>query len=274
MSDWLQARPVNPRITGAGWLRVVWRGAVLGLLTYGGLVVLLVLRLIERPLYGADRPWTPYITQFVCRAALAVLRIGYGVRGSPMSQRGAMVANHSSWLDIFVLNAAVRIYFVAKSEVAGWAGIGWLARATGTVFIARKTAEAKRHQQVFEARLSAGHQLLFFPEGTSTDGLRILPFKPTLFAAFFSAGVPQALHVQPVTVVYHAPHGCDARHYGWWGEMAFAPHLLMLLADKTGGRVEVVFHPAVAVSAFPDRKWLAAHCERVIRASHQALKDR
>jgi 1-acyl-sn-glycerol-3-phosphate acyltransferase len=239
----------------------------LGALTYGGLVVLLALRLVERPLHGEARPWTPHITQFVCRAAFAILRMGYLVRGEPMTSPGAMVANHSSWMDIFALNAAARVYFVAKSEVAAWAGIGWLARATGTVFIARKGAEAKRQQEMFEARLRAGHPLLFFPEGTSTDGLRVLPFKSTLFAAFFTAEVQVPLQIQPVTVVYHAPKGEDVRHYGWWGDMAFAPHLLTVLSDARPGRVELVFHPPVPVRAFSDRKSLAAHCERVIRTS-------
>lgn len=268
MSGWLDARFVPPRITPMGWFRVIWRGSLLVVLTYGGLAVLLALRLVERPLFGAGRPWTPHITQVVCRSAFAILRMGYLVRGEPMKVPGSLVANHSSWMDIFSLNAAARVYFVAKSEVAGWAGIGWLARATGTVFIARKGGEAKRQQEMFEARLRAGHPLLFFPEGTSTDGLRVLPFKSTLFAAFFTVDVPVPLQIQPVTVIYRAPVGADLRHYGWWGDMAFAPHLLMVLADARPGGVEVIFHPPVPVRAFPDRKSLAAHCERVIRTSH------
>jgi len=277
MSAWLNHRYVPPRITPAGWLRVLGRGLVLGFVTYGGLMLLLALRVVERPLFGLRRPWTPYITQVVCRAALAILRLRYTVQGQPMTAPGAYVANHSSWLDIFTRNAGSRIYFVAKAEVAGWAGIGWLARATGTVFIARKGAEAKRQQALFEARLSAGHPLLFFPEGTSTDALRVLPFKSTLFAAFFTANLPAPLQIQPVTVIYHAPLGADPRHYGWWGDMSFAPHLLMVLADASPGRVEVVYHTPVPVRAFADRKDLAAYCERVIRTSHplaDASKDR
>jgi 1-acyl-sn-glycerol-3-phosphate acyltransferase len=267
MSDWLLARPAPQRIGPGGWLRVVWRGGLLAVVAYGGLALLLLMRLIERPLFGAARPWTPHITQAVCRAAFVLLGVGHKVSGQPMTAPGAMVANHASWLDIFTLNAAARVYFVAKSEVAGWAGIGWLARATGTVFVTRKGAEAKRQQGMFEARLASGHQLLFFPEGTSTDGLRVLPFKSTLFAAFFSAKVPVPLQIQPVTVIYHAPKGADARHYGWYGDMDFAPHLLMVLADPRPGRVEVIFHPPVPVHAFPDRKSLAAYCERVVRTS-------
>ena len=251
-----------------GWLRVVWRGAVLGGLTYLGLVLLLVVRLVERPLFGLARPWTPHITQAVCRAAFPVLGIGYSQRGQPMVRRGAIVANHSSWLDIFALNAAQRIYFVAKAEVEFWAAIGWLARATGTVFIARKGSEAKAQQALFEQRLRAGHRLLFFPEGTSTDAIRVLPFKSSLFAAFYSHGLDHIMHIQPVTVIYHAPPGADPRYYGWWGEMSFSGHLLAVLASRQQGRVEVIFHPPVAVDAFADRKALAAYCEQVIRSAH------
>ncbi len=268
MSDWSEANlPARPFGLG-GWLRILGRGGAFGAVVYLGLALLLILRLIERPLFGLARPWTPFITQSVCRAAFPLLGIGFSQRGRPMTHPGAIVANHSSWLDIFSLNAGQRIYFVSKAEVEFWAGIGWLARATGTVFIARKGSEARAQQALFEARLRAGHRLLFFPEGTSTDAVRVLPFKSTLFAAFFTHGLDRILHVQPVTVLYHAPEGEDPRYYGWWGEMEFAVHLLKVLATRRQGRVEVIYHPEVPVNAFPDRKALAAHCERVIRTSH------
>jgi lyso-ornithine lipid O-acyltransferase len=237
-------------------------------MTYGGLVVLLLVRLIEAPLFGQARPVTPHITRLVCRSALRILRLPLLVHGTPMTRPGAIVANHSSWLDVFVLNAVQTIYFVAKSEVAGWPLIGWLARATGTLFIARKGTEAKRQQDIFTARLQAGHRLLFFPEGTSTDAIRVLPFKSTLFEAFFAPALVRILHIQPVTVVFHAPDGADPRHYGWWGDMDFASHLLKTLATPRQGRVEVTFHPEVPVDAFDSRKTLAQHCERVIRTAH------
>ena len=268
MSGWARDVLPAPRFGPADGLRILWRGGVLGGLTYLGLCLLLVLRAVERPLFGLARPWTPHVAQFVCRAALKILGIGYVVRGRPMTHHGAIVANHSSWLDIFALNAAQRIYFVAKAEVEHWAAIGWLARATGTVFIARRGTEAKAQQAVFEERLRAGHRLLFFPEGTSTDAIRVLPFKSTLFAAFYSHGLDHIMHIQPVTVIYHAPMGQDARYYGWWGEMGFSGHLLKVLATRRQGRVEVIFHPEVPVDGFADRKGLAAHCEGVIRAGH------
>ena len=266
MSDWLEAEVAAPRIGLGGWLRVLWRGAVLGGLAYGGLLVLLTLRLIERPLFGARRPWTPFVTQAVCRAAFAILGMGFVVRGQPMAGPGGMVANHGSWLDIFALNARARVYFVAKSEVSGWIGIGWLARATGTLFIARRGGEAKAQQDMFEQRLAVGHRLLFFPEGTSTDSLRILPFKSTLFAAFFNESLRNTVQVQPVTVLYDAPKDEDARFYGWWGDMGFGAHLLKVLAQRRQGGVAVTYHAPVKVADFPNRKALAAYCEQAMRS--------
>ncbi|MCU0827395.1 MAG: 1-acyl-sn-glycerol-3-phosphate acyltransferase [Tabrizicola sp.] len=268
MKGWAEA-PLPPlRIGPAGWLRALWRGTLVGSLTYGGLILLLLVRLVEWPIFGQARPITPWITQGVCRVALWLIGLKLVVHGRPMTASGATVANHSSWLDIFALNAVHRVYFVAKSEVSEWPGIGWLARATGTIFIARKGVEAKKQQEMFEARLHEGHRLLFFPEGTSTDAIRVLPFKSTLFAAFFAPALVRSMHIQPVTVVFHAPEGEDPRFYGWWGDMDFASHLLKTLAARRPGRVEVTFHPEVPVDAFANRKDLAQHCERVIRTAH------
>ncbi|WP_299554504.1 1-acyl-sn-glycerol-3-phosphate acyltransferase [uncultured Tateyamaria sp.] len=254
-------------------LRVLWRGIGIMLIIFVGLALLLPVRLIERPFFGLARPWTPWITQVVCRLSLFWLGLSYVRTGKPMKGRGAIVANHSSWLDIFVLNAADRIYFVSKSEVAGWPGIGTLARATGTLFIARDPRAARIQTELFQERLLAGQRLLFFPEGTSTDGLRVLPFKTTLFASLFASFFAEDLHphlyVQPVTVVYHAPQGRDLRTYGWWGDMGFGTHLLATLALPRQGRVEVIYHPPLAVSDFADRKALAAAAEIAVLNSHE-----
>ena len=180
------------------------------------------------------------------------------------------MANHASWLDIFVLNAAKRVYFVSKAEVARWPGIGWLARATGTLFIARDRRQAAAQVALFRERLQAGHKLLFFPEGTSTDGLQVLPFKPTLFAAFTDPALGPDLAIQPVSVAYHAPAGADPRFYGWWGDMAFGPHLLSTLTARRQGRVEVVYHPPIRVADHADRKALARAAETAVRGGLQA----
>ncbi|MCV3272108.1 lysophospholipid acyltransferase family protein [Roseobacter sinensis] len=261
--------PPVPPLSPLGGLLIVLRGVPLALLVFGGLALLLLVRLVERPFYGMARPITPLITVFVCRNALRIMGLGLRVTGAPQSGQGAAVANHSSWLDIFVLNASKRIYFVSKSEVAAWPGIGWLARATGTVFITRARAQASAQAELFRARLRAGHRLLFFPEGTSSDGQRVLPFKTSLFAAFLAPELRESLNVQPVSVVYAAPAGADPRVYGWWGDMDFGSHLLAMLARPRHGEVRVTYHPPLKVADFADRKALAAACEAQVRAGFE-----
>ena len=260
--------PEEPRIGPLGWVRIALRGILILVTILLGLTVLLPLRLIERPFFGAGRPLSPWVTQAVCRMSLLWMGLSYGRTGRPMTMPGAVVANHSSWLDIFVLNASDRVYFVSKSEVAAWPGIGLLARVTGTVFIARDRREAKAQTALFQARMEQGHRLLFFPEGTSTDGLRVLPFKTTLFEAFFAPGLREVMWVQPVSVTYHAPNGAPVRLYGWWGEMEFGPHLLVTLAQPRQGRVEVVYHDPIRVAEMRDRKALAAAAQAAVLAGH------
>ncbi|WP_293442266.1 lysophospholipid acyltransferase family protein [Planktotalea sp.] len=255
-----------------GWLRFVMRAVPILFLVFGCLILLLLLRLIERPIFGLGRPMTPFITQFVCRNAFRLMGMPFSVKGTQMQDAGAVVANHSSWLDIFALNAAKRVYFVSKSEVARWPGIGVLAKATGTVFIERNPRKARAQKEVFEGRLNAGHKLLFFPEGTSTDGRRVLPFKSTLFAAFFTPELKDILWVQPVTVNYFAPSGEEARFYGWWGAMDFFPHLIKTLAVRKAGKVEVIYHPPLRVAEADSRKSMALACEAAVRSGHHIAK--
>lgn len=266
MTTWQGPDPLPqiPVPSGAR-LRVLRRMVPMLALLAFGLVLHLALRLIERPLHGQARPWTPAITRIVCRGLLRLMGLALRVDGTPMTARGAIVANHASWLDIFALNAGQAVYFVSKAEVAGWPGIGLLARVTGTLFITRDPRRARSQTEVFAARLLAGHRLLFFPEGTSTDGQRVLPFKTTLFEAFMAPALRHDLMIQPVSVTYTAPPGADPRFYGWWGDMGFGAHLLQVLAVPRQGLVRVIYHPPLRVDAYPNRKSLAAALEEAVR---------
>ncbi len=263
-SDVPEAEPKEVR--GLGWIRVVVRGLPLLLLILSGFLVLLLVRMVERPLFGMHRPMTPHITTFVCRNGLLLLGIDFTVEGVPMTHPGAVVSNHASWLDILSLNACQQVYFVSKAEVSNWPFIGCLARSTGTVFIRRDRKDAAVQKGLIEDRLAAGHRLLFFPEGTSSDGLRILPFKSTLFAAFFTSESSQSNHIQPATVTYHAPVDETDAFYGWWGEMELAPHLLQVLGTARQGRIEVILHEPLKQSEFANRKLLAKACEDAVRS--------
>jgi 1-acyl-sn-glycerol-3-phosphate acyltransferase len=176
------------------------------------------------------------------------------------------VANHASWLDIVVLMRAMRVFFVSKAEVSGWPAIGFIGRSIGTMFIDRRPVEARRQTEALHARLRRGDRLAIFPEGTSTDGRRVIAFKSALFEVFHAPDLRGLLWVQPVSIVYRAPPGLPPAFYGWWGEMDFGRHLAAVLALSSGGAVEVTFHPPLAPADFPDRKSLAAAAEAAVRA--------
>ena len=155
---------------------------------------------------------------------------------------------------------------MSKADVSDWPLIGAIARSTGTVFIQRRASDAANQRRVFYDHIKKGHKLLFFPEGTSTDGQRILPFRSSLFAAFFDANEDGRLWVQPVTVHYCAPEGVRRDLYGWWGGMGFAPHFAMVASRLRQGKIDVHFHAPLKVADFKDRKMLAAACEESVRA--------
>ncbi len=249
-----------------GWVRFAARAIPIAVLFLTLALIHNVLRLIERPLHREHRPWTPYITRFAFRQSLRLIGLRLHVEGHPMTGPGALVANHSSWLDIFVLNATDRLYFVSKAEVAGWPLIGWLSRIVNTVFIERDPAQAAAQSKLLQDRLLAGHRLLFFPEGTSTDNQRLLPFKSSLFEAFRADELRDVLRIQPVTVIYKAPKDQLVSFYGWWGDMTFDKHMLSVMSATRQGTVEVFYHRPIVVADHPNRKALARACEEAVRA--------
>src|SRR5579871_5305476 len=144
--------------------------------------------------------------RFVCRLfGIRVTRIGVPVPGGAL-----MVANHSGWLDIPVLTAAVPVSFVAKAEVGQWAFFGTLARLQRTVFIRRARSKAVEDRDNIRRRLLHGDALVIFPEGTSSDGNRVLGFRSALLSAAELPLGENAQHqvrhaqVQPVSIAYVA----------------------------------------------------------------------
>ncbi len=257
-----------PPLTVAGRLRLLVRGvwSAAALTLFFGLFLVLrttevaVTRLTGRRVTGASNA----IVKVWAAQALPALGLRYIRHGRPMRGGGAFIANHSSWLDIVVLQRAAAPFLVSKSEVRGWPVIGFIGRAIGTMFIDRRPAEAKRQELALLWRLKAGDRMALFPEGTSSDGRRVLPFKSALFGVFLVPEVAGTVAVQPVTIAYRAPAGLPAAFYGWWGEMDFASHFVDVLARSSGGTVEVTFHPPLPASG--DRKTLASAAEAAVRA--------
>ncbi|SIS79206.1 lysophospholipid acyltransferase family protein [Paracoccus saliphilus] len=265
-TTWREGKaPELPRPKGiGGWWRVIRRGLPAILILLIGVILILPLRGIEKLFHGPRRPWSGPHVQMVCRLVLFCIGLRWRREGQALRGPGAIVANHSSWLDILTMNAALPVFFVSKAEVRGWPGINILTTVTNTHFVIRDPKFARAQAEEFAARIRAGHRLLFFPEGTSTDGRRVLPFKPTLFQGFLDPELPDALAIQPMSVTYHAPEGSDPRFYGWWGDMALADHLLAVLSAPRQGRVEVKLHRPVPVAG-ETRKTLAAKTRESVR---------
>jgi len=245
------------------WPRVILRILVMALATAVLLVFYLLAYAIERPfpvLQGRA-----YIQQIWSRLGLFLCGLTLEQRGQHMGHGVALVCNHTSWSDIFAVGSAARVSYVAKAEVRNWPGIGFLARITGTLFIVRRQSQAKVHQNILLERLKHGTQLCFFPEGTSTDGRRVLKFRSSLFNVFQTPEMISHVWVQPASVTYFAPDGEIPEFYGWWGDMGFAAHILTVLAGSKGGRVRVTFHDPVKASDFDSRKALSRYCEDTVR---------
>lgn len=235
------------------------------------LYLLWTLLLIPLQALAVARNWRLCRTlpAFYHGACARLIGLDVVVRGQQADGPVLFVSNHSSYLDIIVLGSRIPGSFVAKSEVGSWPFFGLLARLQRTVFVERKArASVDKQRDDIGSRLDAGDSLILFPEGTSSDGNRTLPFKTALFAVAARRIDGRPLTVQPVSIAATRldgiPMGFAFRpFYAWYGDMDLAPHLWQ--AFRLGGMtVEVEFHPPVTIDGFSSRKALAEHCHRVI----------
>ena len=208
--------------------------------------------------------------------------IGLEVRrtGPPPTPAPALyVCNHASYLDILALSTLLDASFVAKAEVLGWPLFGVLAKAVNTIFVERKASRSGGQRAQMRARLEAGGSLILFPEGTSSDGNRVLPFNSTFFSLAETPINGQPLAVQPISVAYthynNLPMSRRDRPYlAWYGDMGLGTHLWQLLC-RGPATVEVRFHEPMTLSDGSSRKSLAGACERVVaKGVSEALSGR
>jgi 1-acyl-sn-glycerol-3-phosphate acyltransferase len=186
------------------------------------------------------------------------------------------ISNHSSWVDVPVLGGVLDGCFVAKGEIAGWPLAGTVAKLGRTVFVTRQRGTIGRERDMMRQRLAAGDNLILFPEGTSSDGSRVLPFR-TAFFAVTAPGDDVAPLVQPVSVVYDRlgglPTGRATRPlFAWFGDMDLATHFWRL-GQQTGLRATVVLHGAVDPAWFADRKALSQAVWRTVAEGAATLRQ-
>jgi lyso-ornithine lipid O-acyltransferase len=209
------------------------------------------------------------------RVACWVLGLRVRVHGTLEPKRPLLLAsNHVSWKDIMVLGAVADVVYIAKSEVRAWPVFGTLARLQATIFVERDQRQ-KTGDQVDEIarRLANGEIVVLFPEGTTSDGNRLLEIKTSLFGAAASA-VPHApegvVFIQPVSIAYTGVHGMAMGRFhrplaAWPGDIELLPHLIGVVREGAVD-VDVDFGERVEYSRASNRKQVSRTVEARIRA--------
>jgi 1-acyl-sn-glycerol-3-phosphate acyltransferase len=167
--------------------------------------------------------WLHRWSQFACR----VLGIRVATRGS-MPRSGLLVCNHLSYLDVLALSS-IQCVFVARRDVAGWPLFGWLARAAGTIFVDREHRfSTTAVVDLVHDAIRGGSVVVLFPEGTSSDGATVLPFKSALLESAVQLRCP----VTAGCIDYAIDHGSVSDEVCYWRDMTLAPHLLNLFFKR------------------------------------------
>ena len=250
------------------WFRIAVAFLVLALVT----LVLLPIQLVGLRFNLKIRRRLPRLWH---RVACWVLGLRVRVHGTLEPKRPLLLAsNHVSWKDIMVLGAVADVVYIAKSEVRGWPVFGTLARLQATIFVERDQRQ-KTGDQVDEIarRLADGEIVVLFPEGTTSDGNRLLEIKTSLFGAAASA-VPHApegvVFIQPVSIAYTGVHGMAMGRFhrplaAWPGDIELLPHLIGVVREGAVD-VDVDFGERVDYSRASNRKQVSRTVEARIRA--------
>lgn len=252
------------------WLRVIGRGLGVVLWTFVSVPVQAVL--IVLPGRGRVSFARIYWRNFYRLIGLKVRVIGGSAHGN--GRRVVYVSNHSSWLDIPVLGGTLEACFIAKAEVGAWPLVRTIARLGRTIFVSRLKTRTGVENAAIRERLEAGDDLILFPEGTTSDGARVLPFRSSFFALAETETPPI---LQPVSVVYDRLDGLPSLLgtrplFAWYGDMEIGPHFWRL-AQHHGLRATVVLHAPFDPLTCPDRKLLARVLWQVVAEGAAALRQ-
>lgn len=212
----------------------------------------------------ADASRRRELTRSWCRRLLELMNIEARVHGDfdPAGGNVMIVANHVSWLDIFVINAQHPARFVAKSELARWPLIGRLIRGSGTLFIERaRRRDTRRVNGDATHALRSGDAVAVFPEGTTTDGREVLRFHGSLLQPIVDAEG----RLIPVAIRYHDGDGSLSFAPEYAGDTSFATSFWRVCGERRLA-VDLIASPAVPAAA-RDRRELARGAEDAIRTA-------
>lgn len=217
-------------------------------------------------------PVAYFLPTFWHRFVCFCFAIRYEVDGTAVADKQTIfMSNHISYLDIPVIASVLRASFVAKEDVARWPVFGFLSKLQQTAFISRSRKDASNVKGGLDQMLADGKSLIIFPEGTSTDGRDVRPFKSSLFALAMGRDNPD-LMIQPMTL---SMEDADGRHietqndrdlYSWHVDMdTELPDHLWRFAKSKGATIKIKFHTPLRAAAFQDRKLLAHQCYEDVR---------
>ena len=194
----------------------------------------------------------PYFYHKICRRifGIKIKTVGKVSVNFPI----LLISNHASYLDIIILGSLFKTSFVAKREVEKWPLFGILAKLQNTIFIDRRISSLKSQENKIIKHLNRKKNLVIFPEGTSSDGNKVLPFKSSLFN-IFEESLDSGIFVQTITIVYKKINGVhlnriDRKDITWHSNMDLVPNIFHVL-KKFSIEVEVIFNEEF----FPNKKW-------------------
>jgi 1-acyl-sn-glycerol-3-phosphate acyltransferase len=204
---------------------------------------------------GGPRPWPRRFMGGICWIA----GIDVAVVGESSRTGAFLLSNHVSWIDVAALAGTSGTAFVAHDGLARLPLLRWLCSLNDTVFVARHDRASVRHQ-VEQVREAVGQNgaLTIFPEGTTSDGTALLPFKSSLLSAL--APPPPGVAIQPVLLDY----GAEAASVAWAGEEHGLANFLRILARARAVELTVRYLPPLTDEALVDRKAIAAAAREAI----------
>ena len=202
-----------------------------------------------------------------CQRMLSLLGVRLRVSGPVPFGCHLIASNHVSWLDVFAIGAMFPCWFVSKAETRAWPVIGWLAAGNETLFLRRRSARAAyRMNAEIRARLGSGQYVAIFPEGTTTDGSRVLPFYPALF----QPAVDCRRRILPMAVCYRDHAGNYVAAAAYIDDEPLWKSLRAVL-DAPGIEARLVLDDAFAASGCSRRELAARACGAVARLQRQGL---
>lgn len=247
------ARGSSLPISLAGYVRLTMRAAAIVLL----LIAFLPLHFIYR-LFAYGSPFPMWFLGLTARVAGALVK----KIGVPLRRDVFFIANHVSWLDILALAGASGTAFVAKHEIGEVPAIGWLCRLNHTVFVKRENRLGVAEQiNALREALQDNWSITVFPEGTTTDGQSLLPFKTSMLSVLEPP--PPGVLVQPVLIDY----GTAGEEIGWVGEESGLHHARRILARKGNFHIKLHYLEPFSPEEFRGRKAIGARARSAIEAA-------